>query len=388
MGLGKLFARSVTQPEENRSAGAGFQVIIDNTPVNFPTSIYRGGMSVPGAWRAAMLISDLLGSVPWDAYRKRAGRPVERLDPTPPLLEQPSPPETRMTTMSSLALDLIWHGNAIEIVAARGADGYPTATVPVPAEWVGVRRVDQDNYWLPYGAIEYNIGGEKFSQYEVIHTKGPCPPGALRGFGVLEMHLSGALSLAMEQARQATSVSKHGVPTGTLKSDNPDLTEAEATALKTKWLQAQRERTVAVLNASTSFEALSWNPEELELVEARKFSLHEIALIFGLDPSWLGASEANKPYTNAELEGINLLKFTLGGHLARFEQTRSLAFPRGTIVKANLDAILRADTLTRYQAHKLGLDGGFLTVDEVRDMEDRPPMPASDNTDIPPAEEE
>lgn len=375
MGLGKLFTRQAPPVQENRTAGAGFQVIIDGNPINFPTSIYRGGMSVPGAWRSALLISDLLGSVPWDAYVSEVGRPVERVKPTPPLLEQPSPPDTRMTTISSLALDLIWHGNCVEIVAARDRNGYPTATYPVPADWVGVRRVNQDNYWLPVGAIEYDVGGQKFSQYEVIHTKGPCAPGALRGFGVLEAHLDGTLSLAMEQARQAASLSRHGVPTGTLKSDNPDLTEPEAIELKAKWLAAQRDRTVAVLNATTSFEPLSWNPEELQLVEARKFSLHELALIFGLPLSFLGADQASRTYSNIEQEAINLLKFTLRGHLARFEQTRSLAFPPGTVVKANLDEILRADTLTRYQAHQTGIEAGFLLVDEARELENRAPLP-------------
>jgi hypothetical protein len=30
---------------------------------------------------------------------------------------------------------------------------------------------------------------------------------------------------------------------------------------------------------------------------------------------------------------------------------------------------------TRYEAHAIGIDSGFLTVDEVRQLEDRPPLP-------------
>lgn len=337
---------------------------------------YRGGMKIPGAGRAATLLSDLLGSVPWHAYRERGGGPVEKLTPTPPLLDQPNPPDPRMATFSAWALDLIWEGNAVGIVAARNLEGFPTAVIPVPARMVGIRRVGRESIsQVPIGGLEYQIGTLTLGSGDVLHVKGPCEPGAVRGMGVLEAHLNDTLCLAREQSRQAQSISRHGVPTGKLKVSNPDATREELEDVKESWLTAQRDRTVAVFNATTDFEPLAWNPEELELVEARKFSLHEIALIFGVPLSFLGVEQSSRTYTNVEQEAVNLLKFSLAGHLARFEQTLTLQFPRGTWVKANLDAILRPDTLTRYQAHQIGLSAGFLTVDEVREIEDRPPMP-------------
>jgi len=337
---------------------------------------YRGGMSIPGAWRAALLLADLLGSVPWHAYRQRPGRPVEIIEPNPPLLDQPSPPETRMTTFSSMALDLIWEGNAIAVIAARSAAGVPTAIVPVPARMVGVRRVGRESMsQLPVGAIEYQIGTLRLSSADVLHIKGPCEPGALRGLGVLEAHLNETLALVREQQRQARAISQHGVPTGKLKVTNPDATEEDLRKVKAGWLAAQRDRTVAVLNATTDFEPLAWNPEELQLVEARRYSLTDLELIFGLPVGWLGGMNSSRQYSNIEQDAVNLLKFTLHGHLARFEQTLSLLFPRNVVVKATLDAVLRPDTLARYQAHQIGLSAGFLTVDEVRDMENRPPIP-------------
>lgn len=380
MGLGKLIRATRSQPTAEQTRTITEFAIIDGVAVDgsglSPTRSYSGAMTIPGAWRAAILLSDLLGSVPWHAYRSIGDGPIQMMDPTPPLLDQPAPPDTRMSTFSSWALDLIWHGNAIGIIAARNAAGWPTAALPVPADWVSVRRVDPGSLSpLPIGSIEYGIGGQSYGADEVIHIKGPCQPGALRGMGVLEAHLSGTLTLATEQARQALALSAHGVPTGTLKSDNQDLTNTEATELKAAWLKAQRDRTIAVLNSTTHFTPLSWNPEELQLVDARKFSLHELALIFGLPLSFLGADQSSRTYSNIEQEGLNLIKFSLAGHLARFEQTLALAFPRGTWVKANLDAILRADTLTRYQAHAAGITSGFLTVDEARELEDRAPLP-------------
>lgn len=385
--LGQLFTRQRPDGEQqNRLAGEQFQVIIDGNPVSFPTSIYRGGMSIPGAWRAASLLSGLLGQVPWDAYRNRGGDPVVRIDPTPLLLDQPYPPDTRMTTFSSWALDLIWHGNAFGVIAARNSDGVPIAAVPVPAEQVGVRYVSRRSVTpLNAGPVEYNVGSMIFAPDEVIHIKGPCQPGALRGFGVLEAHLDGSLNLAQSQAEQAGALSQHGVPTGVLQSDNPDLTQDEANKLKTNWLTSQQTRTISVLNATTHFQPLSWNPEQMQLVEARRFTLTELELIFGLPVGWLGGMNSARQYSNIEQDAVNLLKFSMSEHLARFEQTLSAIYPRGTTVKAQLDAILRADTLTRYQAYRIALDPAapWLTVDEVREQEDRPPMPEPPPTPIP-----
>ncbi|WP_435582912.1 phage portal protein [Amycolatopsis thermoflava] len=396
MGLGKMLRPRPAPREHMRYAGSGFELIIDGTPggVSGLSEIqtYRGAMSIPGAWRAATLISDLIGKLPWNAYDEDPNDGhLEKVQPTPPLLEQPAPPDTRMTTFSSWALDLVWHGNAVGVIAARDEYGYPDAVLPVPASWVGVRRVSGMDYSpLPVGAIEYWIGGLSFAEHEVLHIKGPCAPGALRGFGVLEAHLRDTLSLAAEQRRQAHAISQHGVPTAVLKSDNPDLTEPEAQQLKAGWLKAQRDRTVAVLNATTSFEALGWDPEKLELVEARKYTNLELANIFGLPPRFLGASTGGSlTYNTSESETIDLLKFSsFGGHLARFEQALSLAMRPGRTVTADLDALLRSDTLTRYKSHEIGVRNGWIRRSEVRRAENMPPVDGIDDqplTTAPPA---
>jgi HK97 family phage portal protein len=378
MGLGRLLSRSTQYVATNTVTGATETfTVVDNLAPDWATDDYRGGMGIPGAWRASVLLSDLLGSVPWHAYRSRPGRALEMLDPTPLLLEQPNPPETRMNTFSGWALDLIWEGNAVGLVASRDAQGWPTSAVAVPANMMGVRRVTEGmNSLLPIGTIEYTLGGRSFDSSEVIHIKGPCAPGMLRGMGVLEAHLN-TITLAQEQNRQARSLSRHGVPTGLLKATSPDTTPEQMKAAKKAWLEAQRDRTIAALGPTTDFEPLAWNPEELQLVEARRFTLTEWELIFGLPPGWLGGMNSARQYSNIEQDAVNLLKFSLGGHLARFEQTFSLAMPRDRVAKANLDAVLRSDTLTRYQAHEIGIRSGFLLDDEAREYEHRAPLTAA-----------
>jgi HK97 family phage portal protein len=371
MGLGRLLeTRSTVITASDTVTGAlSTFTIVDNLAPDWPTASYQGGMGIPGAWRASILLSDLLGQVPWDAWRVIGQEPESMITPRPPLLEQPNPPYTRMTTITSGMLDLIWHGNAIWVVASRNAFGWPTAVIPVPACNVAVRRVTPfASSPLPVGALEYKIGNLTLSSDDVIHVMGPCEPGAVRGLGVLETQLN-ALTLAQSQDRQASSISTAGVPTGILKSTDPDIEKNEALELKAAWIASQNTRTIAFLNATTEFTPLSWNPEELQLVEARKFSLNTLELIFGLPVGWLGGMNSARQYSNIEQDDINLLKFSLGGHLARFEQTLSLAFPRGTQVRADLATLMRSDTLTRYQGYAIGIAAQMLTPDEARAKE-------------------
>lgn len=390
-------------PTRDRSTGDVFGVnIIDGVAVpglamrGAPN--YRRGMSIPAGWRCATLLSNLLGSVPWQVYRERDGR-AELVQPTPPLIERPDPrPNTsRMDTFSAWALDLIWDGNCIGIIAATDREGFPTAVLPVPTRICGVRRVGPDSI-LPRGPIEYSIGGFIFEEWEVIHIKGPHEPGAVRGMGVLEAHFE-AIGLSHELRQQAANIANAGVPTGEVKMRDPDVSTAEMKQYKKLWQDAFRERGVAVTNQATEkFEPIAWNPEEMQLVEARKFDLLEWALIFGMPLRLLGVEQTSRTYQNVEHENTELLRFTMGGHLARFEQTLSLHRPRGQVVKANLDAVLRTDTQARYEAHATGIGAGFLTIDEVREIEDLPPLPqpqaeppvlqTPDNDESPPEEDD
>ena len=71
---------------------------------------------------------------------------------------------------------------------------------------------------------------------------------------------------------------------------------------------------------------------------------------------------------------MQLLRFALMPWIVRFEQALSDLLPRGQVARFNVDAFLRPATLDRYQAHKIGIDAGFLTVDDVRKIEDLEPL--------------
>lgn len=346
-------------------------------------SRYRGYMSIPGAWRASVLLSDLHGQMPYHSYKGGSGDNGGGEVRTPknaPILELPAGTIVDpVTVRASWALDYIWEGNMVGVYTSRSPSGTPTSLLPVAASAVGARFVtDGDGSGLPEGEIEYLIGSRRFPRWDVFHVKGPCEPGALRGMGVLETQLV-SLGLSKELQRQATAVTRHGVPTGILRSTNPEAGKGSLAAAKESWLKSQRDRTVAAIGPSIEFQPLSWNPEQLQLIEARKFSLTELELMFGMPVGWLGGATSSRTYSNIEQDAVNLLKFsTLAGMVSKVESNFTLVLPRGTSAKANRDAVLRSDTLTRYQAHLISTGGPWVTVNETRAIENLPPIADGD----------
>jgi HK97 family phage portal protein len=154
------------------------------------------------------------------------------------------------------------------------------------------------------------------------------------------------------------------------------MTAEQALDLKTKWLAQHggSRRSIAVLNATTEFTPVAISPVDAQLNNAREWSNRDTALAFGVPPYMLGVPGDSSTYANVESRMIELRTFTHLPWQRRIESTLDAEFARGTGLKIATDALLRADTKTRYESYKVALEAGFMTVDEVRALEDRAPL--------------
>jgi len=332
-------------------------------------------LSVAGIWRAVTLVSDAIGGLPFAAYRGE-----KYVDPQPNLLIKPNPTETRIETLSAMVASLIIHGNYIAILGEPGVNGYPDSILPVAATRVQVKRVE--------GELIYRVGDRDYASSEVLHIKGFCMPGEHVGYGILSAQrqaIGGAVAVNTYAQRYFDGGAQ---PTGIIYSSNPDLTQEEADLLKASWLRQYggTKRTPAVLNETTKFQQLSDNAKDAQLLETRAFSLTEIANMIGVPAYYLGAPNSSRTYSNVSEENLQLVRWSLMKYVNRIEASFTELLPRGQYAKLNVDALLRADTKARYDAHKVALDGGFLTVDEVREMENREPLRAENDIENYPAE--
>jgi HK97 family phage portal protein len=346
--------------------GRAFQANWSGTYVDTNTAL-----GVPAIYRGVTLIADAIGALGLHSYRN--GRIVK---PTPQILIKPNPQETRIATISAMAASLILDGNYIAVLGERGVNGLPEMFYPVAIDRVNVSRVD--------GRMVYRIDEQVYDADDILHIKNFTLPGEFFGRGIVETQKQ-AIGKEIAISEYASRYFDGGVnPTAVIKSGNPDLTQEEADALKTAWLSmySGRNRQPAVLNSTTDFEILSSNAQESQLIESQIQGLTEAANILGLPAYYLGAPNSSRTYANVEQENLQLVRWSIQPIAERIEQALSELLVRGQTAKFNYDTLLRTDTLSRYQAHAVGLTNGFLTVDEVRDMENRDPIQGIDDEPI------
>lgn len=323
-------------------------------------------LSVPAIWRATTMIADSVGVMPLQAYRND-----QKIEPTPRLLERPNPLETRIETISAMVAALLLHGNYVAILGEPGPTGYPESIYPVAPERVTIMKID--------GRKIFRIDEIDYNSDQIFHIKGFSLPGDVAGIGIIAAQRQGIGAAVAVMEYAARYFNGGAMPSYVIKSSNPDLEENEAELLKIKWMEhyGGKSRIPAVLNASTDIEPLTANANDSQLVEARNQAVSDSANIVGVPGNMVGAPNTSRTYTNVEAQGLEYLRTSIAPLTTRIEASFTDYLPRGQVAKFNYDSLLRADTYTRYQAHKLALDAGFLTVDEIRELEDLPPFGTS-----------
>ena len=80
MPLGRIFTRERVAPQEDRALTELWGIPVGDLPsLNLTGGAYRGALGIPGVWRAALLISDVIGALPWHAFRdNRRSQKVSR----------------------------------------------------------------------------------------------------------------------------------------------------------------------------------------------------------------------------------------------------------------------------------------------------------------------
>lgn len=327
-------------------------------------------LRLSAVWACVRLLADTVSTLPVDVYGKGRDGTTAAIA-TPPLLTRPSDAFGLVDWLHALTASLALRGNAYGVITGRtGAAGWPSQIELVNPDVVAVARTTD-------GRIEYRIGGTEYPRDDVFHVRAFTLPGALTGLSPIEYARQAVgLGLAAEQFG-ARFFGDNATPAGLIISKER-LTAEQAGTLKSRWKArvVEGSREIAIMSGDLSFQPLTIPPEESQFIETQRFTIAQVARMFGVPPEMIGGEAGGSlTYANVEQRAIDFVTFALGPWVARIEAALSALLPRGQHVKLNTGALLRADLLTRYQAHEIGIRAGFLTIDEARALEDRAPLP-------------
>lgn len=134
-----------------------------------------------------------------------------------------------------------------------------------------------------------------------------------------------------------------------------------------------------ILEEGMKYSKMSIPPNDAQMIESRKFQIEDIARIYRV-PLHLIQSLDHATNNNIEHQSLDYVTHTLRPWLVRWERQLKLKLFFGTDYSAEfkVDGLLRGDYKTRMEGYGIGRQNGFLTVNEIRALENMNSVPEGD----------
>ncbi|WP_375292058.1 phage portal protein [Sphingomonas melonis] len=360
------------------------------TLASFDDARARGSKTTLGlsaVWACINLLAGTIASLPLMVYRTdRDGvRSVARNHSLYPLLhDAPNFDQTAVDYWEFQVGAIELQGNAYAVIDRR-QDGSVIALRPIRPDVVKAQRTAGR---LEYAWVE---DGNRIVRpaKDVLHVRGPMGD-ALSGCSTLSI-CRGTFDAAASTDMAAAAIFANSVrPSGILSTDAAvSLTKDQRSdfeaLLHEKFVGAMKSGRPMLLDRGMKWTQIDLNPEDAQMLETRRFSVEEICRIFGVPPHMVGHTENSTSWgTGLEQQTLGFVKFSLRRRLKRIEQAleqqllTARDWAEGVTIEFNLEGLLRGDSAGRASFYQSGLSNGWMTINEVRRLENLPPVEGGD----------
>lgn len=334
------------------------------------------------AFAAISILTDTIATLPVDVVAS-LGLARQALDPQPEWLASPSPTSNSVDLWSDAAASLVVDGNAFIAAQLDDMTGDILILEVLDPQKVSVERVgSRVRFWVTTTkGVQLVEPATRAGGLGIIHVKALRRPGSLRGFSPLAAAAE-SIGLGIATHRYASSVFANGaVPHGVIEFSST-LTLEQASEALAIWQASHgtgngKANLPALLNGGAKWQPLTLSPESVQLETARRLSVEETARLFRVPVQLLGAAQ-QATFANYEHAMLSFLVHSVRPYLVRIEAAFREVLPEGQRLRFVTDGLLRADTTARYAAYQVAIVNGVMTQNEVRALEDLPPMKGGD----------
>jgi len=139
---------------------------------------------------------------------------------------------------------------------------------------------------------------------------------------------------------------------------------------------------IGVLDEGMEWQNVGLNPADAQLLSTREFQLEEIARMFRI-PLHMIQDMKGATFSNIEQQSLDFLIHTMTPWLVRWEQEMNyMLIPERDYgkyyIKFNVNGLLRADTKTRYESYASAKQNGWMSANDIRELEDKNPVEGGD----------
>lgn len=314
---------------------------------------------------AVSLISDTISTLPVDALYRKDGE-IYPYRPRPAWVDQPDVDNTRQAHYQQLLVSLMTDGNSFTRVYRK--NGEIVNLVVLDPKTVEVKR-------SALGRKMFEVVGEPklLSTDDVKHVTDLLEPGALRGISRVSK-LSDALGVASAlQSYAATFFGQGATTAGVIEFPGPLLTAEQAKTLQDGfdsrhkgWRKAHK---TGILSGGATYKTTTVPNDSAQFLESRRFAVEEIARAFNIPLHMLGVPDTAS-YASVEQNAIQFVTHTLRPYVEKIEWAYSRLLPDPAYLKFNVNGLMRGDFQTRIQAYSVASQAGFMSVNDIRKLED------------------
>jgi HK97 family phage portal protein len=347
---------------------------------------------VSDAYAAIRALADAASSLPLHVYRRRPDGSRERVEGSHAveLLRSPGLGQTTATLVGQILTHLNLYGNAyLAKYRVRGEE-----------------RVDQLGLWHPElvapeikgGRVLYTLTHDEGKQTvhdarDILHIRSAVSIDGLVGLSPVRQ-CAVALGLGANLTKHSALWFENGARPGGIVSFPQELNRGQGHAVKTTFEELHQgvdnAHRVAFFSGDVKWQSVEMPADDMQPLEQMQLSTVQICRLFRV-PAWLldAATIPNSSvtYSNVQMQADFFVRFSLMPWLVLVEAALSgdtdLLPNRGPggpqYVKFELAGLLRADAKTRAETYEKALAGGWMTVEEIRRLEDLEPLAQPDS---------
>ncbi|USK33526.1 phage portal protein [Bacillus sp. F19] len=350
-------------------------------------------LKIPTAKACLDLITSNIAQMPVYLYKENPDGSIEKItDKRVKLLNHESNEFLNGYGLKkNMAKDFLLHGASYVSIIEAG--NTILELHPLPARSVLVQKRVQNGYRTVGADIllsssengatnDINRKPVKFKPYELMITLQETHDG-LTSKGIIS-YGQDIFKQAMSEIEYTKNLYERGaLPLGLLKTAGR-MTEEQANTLRTAWANlyggVKNSAKTVVLQEGMDYQALSLNPEEMQLTQAKQGTNSEICKLFNV-PEGLVNPHAKSYYTSIEQNQLHFLKHTLAPIISVLEASMDRALllesekDSGYFFRFDTSELVRATEQERVETAVTGIQGGLFTINEARTKFDLPAIP-------------
>jgi HK97 family phage portal protein len=326
-------------------------------------------MSIAAVKRCVGIIADNISVLSLKLYESTATDGRVRLfdDVAIRVLQNPNSYQTSFDFMNYLGICLAFRGNAYAQIV-RDSAYRPIELHPLNPDRCEVFYSPETR------GLRFTVNGVEVPYDDILHLKVFCSDNPYKGKSPIQQHAE-TLGITLAATNSQAKLYKTGVLKFFIKSDRKIDDPIQKSNLKESLQDVINGQDLsAVLPTGIQLEKISMTPQEAQFIESKKYNDEDIARIFGVPASMIGAGNGGVK-SSTEQEYQYFYQSTLLAYSVNIEQSlKKSLIPEAEkpkkYFKFSYNSLMRATAQERADYYNKGIRGGWLTPNEARIYED------------------